>query len=157
MFCSSRVQRGSRSCPRSRINPSLVVMSRLLQFVSGVFIVCRKSTPPLGQMESKEEIPRLVSAHLSTSCHMAIHPTKDLNYSWRSPSSPQWWSLAPFGGSSVKLAKFRCGVFWTSLVTIKSTEFGSSHLFPPFIPIQADLDHNLAVKELRNPSPQCCT
>lgn len=31
-------------------------------------------------------------------------------------------------------------------------------MFPPFIPTQADLGHNLAVKkkELRYPGPQCC-
>lgn len=53
IFCSSRVQWRSRSCPLSRIKLSLVVMSRLLQFVSGVFTVCRKSTPALGQMENR--------------------------------------------------------------------------------------------------------
>jgi len=78
MFWISKVQRGARSCPCSRIKPSLVVMSRLLQFVSGAFIVCRKSTPPLGQMESREEIPRLVFKHLSI--YMPVHPITYLRF-----------------------------------------------------------------------------
>lgn len=60
IFRSSRVQWGSRSCPLSRIKLSLVVMSRSLQFVSGVFTVCRKSTPSLGQMENREDIKACV-------------------------------------------------------------------------------------------------
>lgn len=58
-----------------------------------------------------------------------------------------------------KQAKFRSGLFWTSWVTIKSTDCGGSHLFLPFIPNWADPDHNLPVTEkgLWNPGPQCCT
>lgn len=53
MSCCSRVQRGFRSCPRSKVRPCLVVIRRSLQLPSGVFTVCRNSTPSLGDAEHK--------------------------------------------------------------------------------------------------------
>ena len=135
MFWISKVQRGSRSCPCSRIKPSLVVMSRLLQFVSGAFIVCRKSTPPLGQMESREEIPRLVFKHLSI--YLPVHPITYLRF--------ELLKLISHCCFLVKWTKFRSMLFWTSWITIKSMGCRVSHLFPSFIPIRTDPDHNLAV------------
>lgn len=56
MCCCFRSQRGSKSCPRSKVKPCSVVTRRSLQLPSGDFTACKNSTPPLGEAESKCEV-----------------------------------------------------------------------------------------------------